>query len=64
MEIFFMEKQLTIIVKRCNEKGLISFKVFDQKIEKMIKTMLKKTDVFNISKQIDSVLLIMNRMNL
>lgn len=42
MEIFFMEKQLTIIVKRCNEKGLINFKVSDQKIEKMIKTMLIK----------------------
>ena len=37
-----MEKQLTIIVKRCNEKGLISFKVSDQKIEKIIKTMLIK----------------------
>lgn len=36
-----MEKQLTVIVKCCNEKGLISFKVSDQKIEKMIKTMLK-----------------------
>ena len=50
-----MEKQLTIIVKRCNEKGLISFKVSDQKIEKMIKTMLKnrcieyiKTNRFSI----------------
>ena len=36
-----MEKQLTVIVKRCNEKGLTSFKVSDQKIEQMIKTMLK-----------------------